>query len=271
MMVRSKESTFLLSYYPGSLQDLPLVSPVAVRLAGTARQRPLSRDELASAFESDVFLCAKVVSVANSIFFNFTHTPCFTIDEALARVGHDFAEALLRNASQIAEPLAREMAGKLWVHCMATASLVKELHPHAAKVTQSSGAAYWAAMIHDIGFLIEANFEQQNFAEVLQSFGEREGAGDGHCVLAHGLAHYWGLPAWVKELLRWHHSAIDCESGEVAPLAGLLHIAHAIAQFKEDEIEPRHLSDLGLPPSSLAQAVGRRHRIFEGLTASLRD
>ncbi len=270
-MMCSKESSFLLSYYPGSLQDLPLVSPVAVRLAAIALERPLNNDELVQAFESDIFLCAKAVSVANSIFFNLTHTPCFTIEEALSRVGYDFATALLKNAMQIVEPLAKDSAEKLWEHCMATACIAKALSPHAEKVTQSSAAVYWAAMIHDIGFLIEANFEPPHFVEVLQSFGERENADDMHCVLAHGLAHYWTLPSWVKDLLRRHHDVNGHDADDLAPLIGLLNIAHAIAQSKEVEIEPHLLSAAGLPASCIAQVTGQRHQIFKRLKTMQKD
>jgi putative nucleotidyltransferase with HDIG domain len=270
-MMRSKESSFLLSYYPGSLQDLPLVSPVAIRLAAIAHERSLTDEELVRAFESDIFLCAKAVSVANSIFFNLTHTACFTIEEALARIGFDFATALLKNATQVVEPLAKESAEKLWAHCMATACIAKALCPHAEKVTQSSAAVYWAAMIHDIGFLIEANFEPLHFSDVLQSFHERENADDQHCVLGHGLAHYWSLPSWVKELLRRHHEVSGHEADDLAPLIGLLHVAHAIAQSKEEEIEPHHLSNAGLPASCIAQVIEQRDRVFERLKSVQKD
>ena len=266
-MMRSKESSFLLSYYPGSLQDLPLVSPVAIRLAAIARERPLTNDELAQAFESDIFLSAKVVSVANSIFFNLTHTPCVAIDEALTRVGFDFATAMLKNATRIVEPLAKESAEKLWVHCMSTARIARALSPFAKKVTQSTAAVHWVAMIHDIGFLIEANFEPQHFLDVLESFSARERADDEHCVLAHGLAHYWSLPSWVKELLRKHHHDGDDETHELGPLIALLNIAHSIAQSIEYEIDSGLLSCSGLTDSCVAQIAEQRQRIFEGLIA----
>lgn len=258
----------MLSYYPGSLQDLPLVSPLAVEASNLARQRALTLAELTIALKSDIFLSAKVVSVANSIYFNLTHTPCFTVEDALSRVGHDFALALLKNAGQISDPLAKQAAQNFWIHSTASAMIAKKLRARTELVEQTEDTVYWIAMIHDIGLLIEANFEQQNFAGVLQSLQERECLNDEHCVLAQGLAHYWSLPAWVKDLMRWHHAPEVCPDEKIVPLVGLLHVADAIVNFKEDEIEPTLRMRAGLSSADIVQVVEQREHLLAGLESA---
>jgi HD-like signal output (HDOD) protein len=268
-MKRSKESTFLLSYYPGSLQDLPLISPVAIEAAALARTGSLSLQALTAAIVSDVFLSAKIVSVANSVFFNLAHTPCLTVREALDRVGIDFATALLKNATSVTDAVNRASAERLWLHCVTTAGLAQALTAQTAQVTQSPEAVYWIAMIHDIGLLIEANFEHNNFSTALCKFEQHETLNNEHCVLAQSLAMHWALPSWVIQILRWHHEPSACQIPKFESLIQLLNIAHLIGESKEADISAQELNTAGLSIASVMEVSKCKKQLISALTSRL--
>jgi HD-like signal output (HDOD) protein len=235
-MNRSKESSFLLAYYPGTLQDLPILSPIAIKAAQAVRVRELTAGELSDAIKSDAFLSAKLVSVANSIYFNSSHTPCYTIDAALARVGLQFANALLKNSEAIVNPAERQGASRLWFHSVATATIAKDLSGLAENSPLPTEAVYWVAMIHDIGILVEGNFERQSLADVTSSYREHETHQDEHCILGHSLAHYWSLPQIAKDVLRWHHSYKVCPTRDALRLSAILALAHFVVE-KDSNLE----------------------------------
>jgi HD-like signal output (HDOD) protein len=269
-MNRSKESTFLLSYYPGSLQDLPLISPVAIDAAALACTGSLSLQALTEAIVSDVFLSAKIVSVANSVFFNLAHTPCLTVQESLERVGIDFATALLKNTTPVTDPVSRASAERLWLHCATTAGLAQALATQTTQVSQSPEAVYWIAMIHDIGLLIEANFEHNHFSTALSEFEQHEILNTEHCVLAQSLALHWALPSWVIQILRWHHEPSACQISNVEPLINLLNIAHVIGESKEADISAQQLSTAGLSIASVMAASQAKQQLIATLTSRLK-
>jgi putative nucleotidyltransferase with HDIG domain len=234
MSSRTSTERFLLSYYPGTLQDLPVLSPVAIRAARDSEVGSLDLDKLVEAIGSDIFLSAKVVSVANSIYFNQTHTPCYTVRAAVARVGLEYSEALLRNSEKIDKPTEQEAVVRLWSHCLRTALVAKRLAEFSFALPVPADAVYWIALIHDIGILIAATFQRTALASVTRSYLDGERDHEEHSTLGHSLAHYWSLPGIVKDVIRWHHVPGKCCGPAAQALA-------ALVQLAENAIEGRHI------------------------------
>lgn len=221
-------TTFLLSYYPGVVHDLPVVSPLARKLVRENRARRYSDEELLRVFESDIFLSAKLLSVANSIFFNLDHRNIHTVREAMQRVGSDYANSLLRNAAYFSDDCDLEKIAELWRHCMAVAYAAKTLSPYAANVKLDADAVYLVALIHDIGYLLEIDYDLTRLESVIKHLRCGENESELHLRLGESLATFWSLPEWAKLAIRWHHMPDGCQSAEGRSLAALIYLAETV-------------------------------------------
>lgn len=269
-MRHSKESRFLMAFYPGALQDLPVTSPAARDAALAARRGGLGKEALRRAYETDVFLCAKLLSIANSSFYTSSHAFCFDVVEAIDRVGADFAVSLLRNAEIVTAPEELAATEEFWTHSMMTAEIAKQLSKEAKEVNVPCEAVYWVALVHDIGALIEATFERRRLVEVLAQFSVSDLHSDDHCGLAYSLAQHWGMPPWMREVLRWHHEPEKCTVGGARPLIALLQVAHMIAHEDESVRTTPEFDRSCIMGGVPIEALNRAFRLKRSLSNRLR-
>lgn len=257
---------FLLSYYPGIVHDLPVVSPFARKLIMENRTRRYSDEELIRAFETDIFLSAKLFSVANSIFFNLDHRSVFTVREALQRVGTDYASNLVRDAAYFSDECDLEQIYELWRHCMAVAHAAKALCPYAANMNLDADAVFLVALIHDIGYLLEIDYDLTRLGSVISHLRCGEAETESHLMLGESLANFWSLPDWAKQAIRWHHTPAACRSAEGRGLAALIYLAETLVTFC--------LSGQAVDVASCAEALsaaGIKQQQFVAVQDGLRD
>jgi HD-like signal output (HDOD) protein len=199
--------SFLLDFYPGVVKDLPVV-----------------------AFGSDIFLAAKVVGVANSVFFNMTHTPCTSITAALERVGSSYALALLRNAKCVTDAQQLIHFEAFWLHSAATAAFAERVTSEVRAPQVGPDAMYWIALVHDIGMLVEMEYDRGQLATVVGVLPGEATNHARHCSLGHGLGVHWSFPSNAKDVIRWHHSPQEELEPPVQFALAVLRVAHAIAE-----------------------------------------
>lgn len=264
-MNRSKAARFLMAFYPGVLKDLPVTGPAARAAALQARRGALSSSKLREAYETDVFLSAKLLCIANSPFYSASHAFCFDTWRAIERVGVEFATALLRDAEVITDPVELEASVDFWQHCILTAEVARRLSTFSTVVKVPAEAVYWVALVHDIGALIEATFERKRMAEHLRHFAATDVDTDDHCSLACSLAQHWSMPLWMKEVLRWHHDPEQCSVPGARPLIELLHVAHLIGHeddgFQERPDFERGCIVAGIPLSAISEVIRLKRRV----------
>ncbi len=264
---------FLLSYYPGIVQDLPVISPVARQAAVAARCRRLGEDEIIAAFKSDIFLAAKLVSVANSVFFNMTHESCYTIEEAMLRVGQDYAAALLKKSESITDAVLLQDMEQLWIHSALAAELAQDLSLTAKAYPLPPGSTYWVALVHDIGMLVEMGYDWRRTTPLMALLPTQEAIDSAHCELGHALAEYWDLPKSVKEVIRSHHSSEPCSAEEARPVVGVIRLAHALAEgMTATDLFGSSLAvladELGITKRRIVELIKRRPAILASLHAA---
>jgi HD-like signal output (HDOD) protein len=134
--------------------------------------------------------------------------------------------------------------------------LGEALHPKIPAYTFTAG------LLHDIGKVVLGTFADVDPAPILElvekeqtdlASAERRILGIDHAEVGASLLENWNLPAYLAEVVRWHHEP-EKESGQ-AVVAGLVYVADALC------IE----AGIGAPASehmrSLAKAVLSRARL----------
>jgi putative nucleotidyltransferase with HDIG domain len=257
-VTRNKYATFLIRFQPGAAKDLPLVSPYAHALALKRTHSHDGTDALLQAYKTDPFLAAKICGVANSIFFNLHHIPVLTINDALERVGLDYARKLLLDAQSAQAARAPQDYMGYWAHCMTVSHAAAEIAKLAPALNVSAEAGALMGLIHDIGYLVKLNYNPEFLSEVLATIRglEADAARDSHTELGESLCSFWSLPIEIRDALKGHHDLSRCSTKRGRELAALLQLANRIALGAplEDAPAQRSLALLKLSENALLPA-----------------
>lgn len=262
MEARNRFTSFLLAYHPGTVRDLPVLSPYARAFLNAGARRMYSENEIVKAFETDPFLSAKLFGVANSIFFNLEHRTVYTVRDAIDRVGFDYAVNLAHEAPYFAAECDLDQLIECWAHCIGVAHCAKSLSKRSS-IPLNSDNVFLIALIHDIGYLLEIHYDPSRLSLVAKQIREKEdyASSQSHVILGESLADFWSLPASAKEVVRWHHTPDKCPSENGRVLATLIYLAeelvrsHLAAQQIDTALCANHLSVTGLTAEHL-HAVG---------------
>ncbi len=175
--------------------DLPSLPQIVLRMVHACNQEADYR-ELAGLIGSDTALSARVLSLANSAFFN-QGKAVHSIERALLRLGIDNVRTLVITAAlrQFLQELGADQWQQMrdfWRHSLATALLARTL----AVLTRygSPDEAYLVGMLHNIGQLI-----------TLRS-SESDGTGSTTLTQAETaalLAQRWGLGPLAADAVRY--------------------------------------------------------------------
>lgn len=230
MEATNKFTSFLLSYHPGVVKDLPVISPFAKSLLGENSERRHSKEELIRAFETDPYLSAKLLGVANSIFFNLNHCAVYTIRDALDRVGTDYATNLLHEAPYFSNECDYDKIQEFWTHCIVVAHTAKELSTHAVNTTLDVNTVFHVALIHDIGYLLEIYYDPTRLTFVANHLqcGEQNKESQSHVTLGESLANFWSVPDCARQAIRWHHTPGGCPSQDGRTLSAFIYLAETL-------------------------------------------
>ncbi len=202
------------------IKDLPTLPAIADAALAVAHNPDSTANDLLKVILIDPAIAAKVVRVANSVFFNrgFEITD---LQSAIVRMGFTNVRNLLLGVSVIRAfdsffveaPYSRE---DFWVHSISVGAL-------AGRLTESrhlsSSTAFLAGLLHDLGKLILDRYLQHEFREVVKLAGreglplneaEERSLGICHAVVGAGLLEVWKFPAELVEPIRHHHDPEDC-------------------------------------------------------------
>jgi HD-like signal output (HDOD) protein len=217
------------------IRELEMLPAQAARAFELASDPQSKTDDFVTVIESDEALSARVIRVANSVYF-FRGTPATDIEKAVANIGLDELKSLL-SATMLRSLLntkhnARE---QLWGNSVATAIASRQL----ARMTThlSTGEAFLAGLLHDVGKLVMIRRGGQLYDRVLQliTSGERsfveaeeEVFELNHVEVGQYVAEEWHFPPKVIEALAFHHLPPPQRESKLS-LATLVQIADLIA------------------------------------------
>jgi len=172
--------------------------------------------DLKEIIEIDPPLTAKVLTVANSVYYG-TPRRINAIDQAVVWIGFDALKEITLN-QKVCEIYHRKTKIEdysrllLWRHSVATALLGKMIYRR--EFRQRGENVYAAGLIHDIGMIVEDQFCEDEFAEVLKRMKkenlnmvevEREVLGFDHGDLGKAISTHWNLPPDLILSIGHHH------------------------------------------------------------------
>jgi putative nucleotidyltransferase with HDIG domain len=215
----------------GALGVLPPAPGVYHELAAMLGRAEAPSDKVAAVVERDVGLCARVLQIASSAFFDLEQ-PVRSIAEAVSRIGTEMVVglALASHAFVLAgDTLPRELSiTELQHHSLEVARLARSL----VTTREAAGDAFVAGLVHDIGkIVIAAALPDAHAAIVAQvratgqavSVVERSVLGTSHAEIGAYLLGLWGLPLPIIHAIA-HHNDADPAS---TPVLAALRAAHA--------------------------------------------
>lgn len=190
---------------PSSELQLPLKAHVRDRLLQSFKGQPLDLRELASEWQHDPALSARLLAVANSSAYNQAGKPCTSLLEALQKLGAtnslNLAMGLaLRQCSALDNALLRLFAQ---AHLDSTELLIERSTKLARECAMDPAPFHCAALLHRMGelcVLYQAQVWQdsgQSFSEtqVLQALDQFSGP------FAVSIKAQWQLPMHLRELI----------------------------------------------------------------------
>jgi HD-like signal output (HDOD) protein len=134
--------------------DLPIVDTMAVNLGNLLNKEDVAFDELAKVIEKDPALTAKVMNLANSVFYAGL-VKVKNVDRAIARVGLMAIRSFLMTVSmksvfKSAGAHFEERFKLNWQHSLGCAVCCKRIAEH-VKLRSIAEDAYMLGLLHDIG------------------------------------------------------------------------------------------------------------------------
>lgn len=204
-----------------SLRKLPPISPQAPKLLRLKANDDADLDILQKIIESDPGLSARIIGLANSVYYGATGRGAYNIYEALMRLGYQQAWQIslsfVLGSSVTIDPVLRGAKQTLWAHSYAVGLAAREIAVQSDVPNCDSDMAFLAGFVHDIGYLAFLALEGKKSHEMLQRTQTAEmGYTHGmeaefglppHELVGAQLCELWGLPEEIGQLVRHHNHA----------------------------------------------------------------
>jgi HD-like signal output (HDOD) protein len=215
------------------VRHLPSAPRVLPRLKMLLSDCNSSMYEIIELIRLDLGIAARVLQVANSAYYS-KGARCFTVDEAVNRVGYDQVYDLVSHAvaSQVlVRPLAvyGMEADELWKRSVACALAAETIALHCG---QDRNVAYTNGLLHCVGMVAIDEWAIRNSPGLyLRSTGfPREASENERAVFGFtqadagaALLRHWDFPREMSEPVRWQY-APRASAGQ-AKMACLLNVA----------------------------------------------
>jgi HD-like signal output (HDOD) protein len=206
--------------YLKTLRDLPSLPGVALQALAGADDPSSTASDLLRVIMSDPPLAAKVLKVANSVYFHRGHAVS-DLQTAIVRLGFSNVRNILMgvavirafNAYFVGAPYTRE---DFWVHSIGVGVAASRLSGENVQLCASS--SFVMGLLHDIGQLVLDRAAREAFGKAIRV------AQDGRIPLFEAERLTWRFPHELVEPVRWHHEPERCDASH-RPHAWLLQAA----------------------------------------------
>ena len=236
------------------LRHLPSAPQVLPHLKTLLSDGNSSLADVVALIRLDQGIAAHVLQMGNSAYFS-KGTRCYTVDEAVYRVGYDQVYGLVLNAVS-AQILVRPLivydlvADELWRRSITCALAAEILAKH---VGIEQDIAYTVGLFHGIGMVAIDEWAYLRQPELHFSPGilpletceeERKALGFHNAEVGAALLRTWDFPMVMSEPIRWQY--LPRGTSAHLPLASLLHVAKWLRSAVCNET-----NELPLPEDSL--------------------
>lgn len=217
------------------IRAIPSMPAAAQRAFELSTNPNAEARDFVEVIESDESMSARVLRVANSVFFD-RGKPSKTIEEAVLVIGINEVRSLL-SANSLAEifPSRHPSRTQLWMNDLACAIFSKMLAERS--MPSKADLAFLAGLMHDIGKLLLLQRLQDGYSKVLTDAGlrgtfidpEEELYPFNHTQAGQLVGEKWNFSKEILFAIRYHHSPWEEIKGSVAGIVRAADlIAHAL-------------------------------------------
>jgi putative nucleotidyltransferase with HDIG domain len=228
----------------GEISHIATLPEITLKIIELVENPASTAQDLHKLISCDPALCSRVLKVVNSSFYGLPGQIA-SINRAIVMLGLNAVKniaiaaslAKLFRGGQITPYFA---ARDLWDHSIATAAATKLL---ADKLSFGlTDEAFLAGLIHDIGFMVEMQYDRNKMIDVLDRVrpsGDGVPSGDlmaaerqifsvTHQEFGQALCDRWKFPKTLSSVTRHHHNPSEAPT-EHRKLCALVYIADRIA------------------------------------------
>jgi putative nucleotidyltransferase with HDIG domain len=198
------------------ISELASIGSVVNRIVQVIRNPNSSASELKDIIEIDPPLSAKVLRRANSAYYGVKRN-IVSIQEAVVFMGFRALKELALNLKigKVFEKdtlMGEYSRKKLWKHSLALALCCKNIYRK--EFREQGEDIYSAALLHDIGIMVEEEFAPDEFKMVIEKIdsggmgtceAEKEVLGFDHAQIGQALTRKWQLPEELTNAIGYHH------------------------------------------------------------------
>jgi putative nucleotidyltransferase with HDIG domain len=256
------------------IATLPEITLKIVELVEDPRS---TAQDLHKIIANDPALCSRILKVVNSSFYGLPGQ-IGSINRAIVMLGLNAVKNIAIAASLAklfrGGDLAPHFSARLlWTHSVITAATCKMLADRLGMACADE--AFLSGLIHDIGIMVEMQYDRNRLIEVVQKTGADDGGvpafdmleaeqavfGATHQQFGAGLCQKWKFPATFGTVTGHHHNPMECPP-ETRTLPALVYVADRVASevtggFRLDlvstEIAPEVLDLLKLTPARVVE------------------
>ena len=200
-----------------NIKNIPSLPEIITKSIELMQDKNTSAVTLSKIISNDVGLTARVLKLVNSAYYGFPKQ-ISTIQQAITILGFTTIKGIILSAS-IYKMFSSEGAGsefnykQFWKHSLLVAFASKLIGKYSKDLVSSD--IFSAAFLHDIGKIILAQYDRDNYTNVcmqneLSEFDylkeEEKYCGINHCELGNIVAYSWNLPEVFCDVITYHHN-----------------------------------------------------------------
>lgn len=258
------------------ISHIATLPEITMKIVELVEDPKSTAQDLHKVISADPALCSRILKVVNSSFYGLPGQIA-SINRAIVMLGLNAVKNIAIAASLAklfrgGELTAGFSAKDLWIHCNATAVCSKML-ADSLKMGLSD-EAFLAGLIHDIGVMVEMQYDRNKLIEVFEKLGDGKSAptvsmleveeaafSANHQDFGAGLCEKWKFPKTFAAVTGYHHRPLEI-APENRTLVCLVHVADRLAAevaggFRHDlmstEIDPAVRDEIRLTAEKLAE------------------
>lgn len=219
------------------LEKLPALPEVLQRIL-SLREKDYSILNLENIISKDPVVTAKVIKVANTLYFNPYGREVTSLKRAIELIGlQNLFSVVLSMVIPDLFPIEEDSFYKelFWKHSFVCAFICKRLAKFCCNVDTDS--AFTVGLLHDIGKLVLLIYFKEDYEEVLaytkkglpSYLAELRVFGVSHDEVGAVLLETWGLPSVISNAVRFHHNLVDGKNFD--DITGLVHVANILTML----------------------------------------
>lgn len=205
-----------LSYMTEKIKNIPSLPEIITKSIEIMQDKNASVADLSKIISNDIGLTARVLKLVNSSYYGFPKQ-ISTIHQAIIILGFTTVKGVILSASifKMFTPKGNQTFDykNFWKHSLLTATAARMISKKTTLNTQED--IFSAAFLHDIGKIIFAQYDWENYSnvckyeyetdnELLQK--EEQECGLNHCEIANMVAYSWNLPEIFCDIITYHHN-----------------------------------------------------------------